>query len=122
MREFKPGDKVRILPHVTAEVEGKKYCGLSFPDRIGQIVTLKKLGGIDGLPLAWTIEEHRLYLLPDWFELVVKEAPTSITTDVNDLIDQVALGKIQRGGKQAQYTVYRDGDDVVIKLFGAAKK
>ena len=44
------------------------------------------------------------------------------TIDINELIDQVATGAIQRGGTQAKFVVSLDGNDVVIRLFGAAKK
>lgn len=47
---------------------------------------------------------------------------TALSNEVHQLIDDVATGRIQRGGKQAKYVVYKDGSDIVIKLFGGAKK
>ena len=42
--------------------------------------------------------------------------------DLTDLIDKVSDGRIMRGGTQGKYVVFKQDNDVIIQLFGAAKK
>lgn len=107
MSKFRVGDVVRRLTRNT--LNRTKF-------EVGDTVTVVRLDhtGIYDAAGNWHSDGN--------IELVALKASIINPLDINELIDQVAMGVIQRGGTQAKFVVSLDGNDVIIRLFGAAKK
>ena len=121
MRELKPGDKVLVKDHKTTNSGGRTYYPAT--PHINSVLTIKE-DIVEGYPEAYYVEENKYYFHKSWLELVEEDPKASALTDddLTDLIDKVSDGRIMRGGTQGKYVVFRQDNDIIIQLFGAAKK
>jgi|SRR6478609_2516565 len=109
MREFKAGDKVRVLPHEEVVVNGTMYYSISLS--VGRVFTLKERALDQGRPEAWLVEEGPIYLHPTWIELVpeptIEEQIEAKKAELKELEDRRVAEGVKVGDKfKASQTVF----------------